>query len=175
MSRRKRQAEQNLVLDQRRHKPDAKLALELRGVLFWEALETLCRKAGCGFTPYAEGGVALIDAPLRTPSVSRQGIFRTAVKRTTATRDEETGTSACIVVLDIAMPLLNGLDAARQLRRELPEVKVIFLTMNEDSDVAAEAFRIGARARQRVVSTPSATVESVSSPMLAKANDAGVR
>jgi DNA-binding NarL/FixJ family response regulator len=49
-----------------------------------------------------------------------------------------------IVVLDIAMPLLNGLDAARQLRREMPEVKVIFLTVNEDPDVAAEAFRAGA-------------------------------
>jgi DNA-binding NarL/FixJ family response regulator len=49
-----------------------------------------------------------------------------------------------IVVLDIAMPLLNGLDAARHLKRVQPEVKVIFLTMNEDSDVAAEAFRIGA-------------------------------
>jgi DNA-binding NarL/FixJ family response regulator len=49
-----------------------------------------------------------------------------------------------IVVLDIAMPLLNGLDAARQLKRVLPEVKVIFLTMSEDSDVAAAAFRLGA-------------------------------
>jgi DNA-binding NarL/FixJ family response regulator len=48
-----------------------------------------------------------------------------------------------IVVLDIAMPLLNGLDAARQLKREMPAVKVIFLTMNEDPDLAAEAFRAG--------------------------------
>ena len=49
-----------------------------------------------------------------------------------------------IVVLDIAMPLLNGLDAARQLKREMPGVKVIFLTVSEDPDLAAEAFRIGA-------------------------------
>src|SRR5687767_14189754 len=49
-----------------------------------------------------------------------------------------------IVILDIAMPLLNGLDAARQLKRDMPEVKVIFLTMSEDADVAAEAFRVGA-------------------------------
>jgi DNA-binding NarL/FixJ family response regulator len=49
-----------------------------------------------------------------------------------------------IVVLDIAMPLLNGLDAARQLKRTMPDVKVIFLTMNEDADVAAESFRVGA-------------------------------
>jgi DNA-binding NarL/FixJ family response regulator len=49
-----------------------------------------------------------------------------------------------IVVLDIAMPLLNGLDAARQLKREMPEIKVIFLTVSEDPDLAAEAFRAGA-------------------------------
>ena len=49
-----------------------------------------------------------------------------------------------IVVLDIAMPLLNGLDAARQLKRIMPEVKVIFLTVSEDPDLAAEALRIGA-------------------------------
>jgi DNA-binding NarL/FixJ family response regulator len=49
-----------------------------------------------------------------------------------------------IVVLDIAMPLLNGLDTARQLRVLMPDVKVIFLTMSEDADVAAEAFRLGA-------------------------------
>jgi DNA-binding NarL/FixJ family response regulator len=49
-----------------------------------------------------------------------------------------------IVVLDIAMPSLNGLDAARQLKRTMPEVKVIFLTVSEDPDLAAEAFRAGA-------------------------------
>jgi DNA-binding NarL/FixJ family response regulator len=51
-----------------------------------------------------------------------------------------------IVVMDVSMPLLNGLDAARQLRQLMPRVKVIFLTMNEDPDIAAEAFRVGAGA-----------------------------
>src|SRR6516165_8028426 len=46
-----------------------------------------------------------------------------------------------IVVLDIAMPMLNGLTAARQLRRVLPNVKVIFLTVSEDCDLVGEAFR----------------------------------
>jgi len=51
-----------------------------------------------------------------------------------------------VVVMDIAMPLLNGLDAARQLKRVMPAVKVIFLTVNEDPDLAAEAFRAGGSA-----------------------------
>lgn len=49
-----------------------------------------------------------------------------------------------IVILDVAMPLLNGLDAARQLHRDLPDARIIFLTMSEDPDLAAEAFRVGA-------------------------------
>lgn len=51
-----------------------------------------------------------------------------------------------VVVLDITMPLLNGVDAARQLKHELPEVRIVFLTMNEDPELAAEAFRAGASA-----------------------------
>jgi DNA-binding NarL/FixJ family response regulator len=49
-----------------------------------------------------------------------------------------------VVVVDVAMPLLNGLDAARQLKRLMPGVKIIFLTVSEDPDLAAEAFRVGA-------------------------------
>jgi DNA-binding NarL/FixJ family response regulator len=48
-----------------------------------------------------------------------------------------------VVVLDITMPLLNGVDAARQLKRDLPDVRIIFLTMNEDPELAAAAFRAG--------------------------------
>ena len=51
-----------------------------------------------------------------------------------------------IVLLDVGMPLLNGLDAARALKKTMPHVKLIFLTMNPDSDIAAEAFRVGASA-----------------------------
>ena len=49
-----------------------------------------------------------------------------------------------IAVVDIAMPALNGIDAARQLKRLAPNTRVIFLTMNEDPQVAAEALRAGA-------------------------------
>jgi DNA-binding NarL/FixJ family response regulator len=49
-----------------------------------------------------------------------------------------------LVLLDVGMPLLNGLDAARQLKKQMPKLKLIFLTMNTDSDLASEALRIGA-------------------------------
>jgi DNA-binding NarL/FixJ family response regulator len=49
-----------------------------------------------------------------------------------------------LVVLDISMPLLNGLEAARQIKQKLRHVKLVFVTMNEDPDLAAEAFRVGA-------------------------------
>jgi DNA-binding NarL/FixJ family response regulator len=48
-----------------------------------------------------------------------------------------------VVVVDISMPLLNGMDACRQLQPRLPQTKWVFLTVNEDPDVAVEAFRLG--------------------------------
>jgi len=49
-----------------------------------------------------------------------------------------------VVLLDISMPLLNGIDAARQLNKSHPRIKIIFVTMHSDSDYVAEAFRAGA-------------------------------
>ncbi|MBI4461134.1 MAG: response regulator transcription factor [Acidobacteria bacterium] len=46
-----------------------------------------------------------------------------------------------VAVLDISMPLLNGLDAGEKLKSLHPEIKVIFLTQNRDPQCAAEAFR----------------------------------
>jgi DNA-binding NarL/FixJ family response regulator len=49
-----------------------------------------------------------------------------------------------VVVLDIAMPSLNGLAAAERLRHLLPNVKFVFLTMNQDPNLAAAALNLGA-------------------------------
>jgi DNA-binding NarL/FixJ family response regulator len=46
-----------------------------------------------------------------------------------------------VVVVDIAMPLLNGLDAGEQLKARHPQIKVIYLTQNREPRIAAEAFR----------------------------------
>jgi len=51
-----------------------------------------------------------------------------------------------VVLLDISMPHLNGLDAAEQIKHRLPSTRLVFLTMNAAADVAADAFRRGASA-----------------------------
>src|SRR4051812_48648041 len=49
-----------------------------------------------------------------------------------------------VIVLDIGMPTMNGLIAGQKLKELMPAVKLIYLTMNHDQDMAAEAFRLGA-------------------------------
>lgn len=49
-----------------------------------------------------------------------------------------------VIILDISMPQLNGLDAGEQLQHLAPSCKLVYLTMNMAPDVAAEAFRRGA-------------------------------
>src|SRR4051794_2696082 len=51
-----------------------------------------------------------------------------------------------VVVVDVGMPLLNGLAAAQQLKLVLRKVKIIYVTMNENPDLAAEALRTGGAA-----------------------------
>ncbi len=49
-----------------------------------------------------------------------------------------------LVIVDVSMPLLNGLDAGQQIKELIPSIKLVYLTMNHDADLAAEAFRRGA-------------------------------
>lgn len=48
-----------------------------------------------------------------------------------------------VIVADISMPLMNGLDAVRKLMEQGVTAKVIFLTMHADDRLLAEAFRLG--------------------------------
>jgi DNA-binding NarL/FixJ family response regulator len=51
-----------------------------------------------------------------------------------------------VIILDIAMPFLNGLDAGEQIKLKMPGVKLVYMTMNLATEIAAEAFRRGAAA-----------------------------
>jgi len=48
-----------------------------------------------------------------------------------------------VLIIDIAMPLLNGFDAAKRVLEQSPSVKVVFLTMQEDPRLAAAALKLG--------------------------------
>ena len=50
-----------------------------------------------------------------------------------------------IVLMDITMPVLNGIQATRQITRELPSVQVVMLTMSEEEDDLFGAIQVGAR------------------------------
>ncbi len=66
-----------------------------------------------------------------------------------------------VVVLDIAMPILNGIDAGREIKKRLPRTRLVYLTMSEDVDLAAEAFSIGASAFLLKSSAASELVDAI--------------
>jgi len=66
-----------------------------------------------------------------------------------------------VIVLDIGMPLLNGLDAGRELKKRIPGVKLVFLTMYPDADLAREAMRAGASAYLLKTSAASELVKAI--------------
>ena len=49
-----------------------------------------------------------------------------------------------LILMDIALPMLNGIEAARQISKLVPESKIIFLTQETSAEVVEEAMRLGA-------------------------------
>lgn len=72
------------------------------------------------------------------------------------------------VVTDVSMPRMDGLEAARRLRDSLPATRIVFLTVNADKHVAAEAFRMGASAWVLKASTATELVEAVQAALEGK-------
>jgi DNA-binding NarL/FixJ family response regulator len=73
-----------------------------------------------------------------------------------------------VIVLDIGMPIMNGLIAGQQLKQLLPRVKLIYLTQNQDPDLAAEAFRLGASGYLLKNSAGSELVHAINEVLLAR-------
>ncbi|MFM8468396.1 MAG: response regulator [Limisphaerales bacterium] len=70
--------------------------------------------------------------------VAEAGTGRQAVDKAKATAPD-------VCVLDVTMPELNGLEAARQIKKLLPNVEILILTVHESEQVAAEVLKVGAR------------------------------
>lgn len=66
-----------------------------------------------------------------------------------------------VIVTDISMPLLNGLDAIRQIRQNQPGIMVLVLTMHRDKQSVVSAFRAGARGYVLKVSPEEEFLEAI--------------
>jgi DNA-binding NarL/FixJ family response regulator len=66
-----------------------------------------------------------------------------------------------VVIADIAMPSLNGLDAGRRLKQLKPHIKLIYLTMNNDVEYARQALQAGASAFILKNSSSSALLKAI--------------
>ena len=66
-----------------------------------------------------------------------------------------------IIITDLAMPVLNGLDAARRIKEKAPTIKFVFLTMRDDPNLAAAALGLGAIAFVLKHSTGTELLEAI--------------
>jgi DNA-binding NarL/FixJ family response regulator len=85
-----------------------------------------------------KGFRAILEAQRDCEVIGEAGDGRRAVELTKELRPD-------IVVLDISMPLLNGLEAARQIMKLRPQTKVLILTMHESDSLIREVLDTGAR------------------------------
>jgi DNA-binding NarL/FixJ family response regulator len=84
---------------------------------------------------FAEGCKSLLEPEFHVVGIESDG--RMLVKSAAVLQPD-------VVILDISMPQLNGLDAGEQIKTRRPNTKLIYLTVASDLDIAAEAFRRGA-------------------------------
>jgi DNA-binding NarL/FixJ family response regulator len=107
----------------------------------------------------ADDHVLLLEAFRRMlePAVEVVG----AVKDGSALVEQALELEPDLVVADVSMPRMNGLEAARRLRGELPRTRVVFLTVNEDPQMAAEAFALGASGYLLKSSTATELMEAI--------------
>jgi len=83
----------------------------------------------------ASGIATLLEQDFRLLGTASDG--RTAVELTQRFHPD-------VALLDISMPVMNGLDAARTIHATVPSTKIVILTMHSDRAFVAEAFRAGA-------------------------------
>jgi DNA-binding NarL/FixJ family response regulator len=73
-----------------------------------------------------------------------------------------------VIVADISMPLLNGIDSVRQIKKVHDEIKVVFLTMHPDVTYAVSAFEAGASGYVLKHSAPTELVTAIRSALRGK-------
>jgi two-component system, NarL family, nitrate/nitrite response regulator NarL len=66
-----------------------------------------------------------------------------------------------LIILDITMPVLNGFEAAREIRKTMPRVPILILSMHESSHLIGEAKRIGVQGYVTKTQVASTLLEAV--------------
>ena len=84
-----------------------------------------------------QGIRALLETELGWEVVGEAGNGREAVEKAAQLKPD-------VVLLDITMPELNGIEATRQIRKAVPETEIVILTMNESERTRREALQAGA-------------------------------
>jgi len=84
------------------------------------------------------GMKALLEDQPGWQVVAEAGTGRQAVEKAKATTPD-------VAMLDVTMPELNGLEAARQIKKALPNTEILILTVHESEQIAAEVLKVGAR------------------------------
>jgi DNA-binding NarL/FixJ family response regulator len=73
-----------------------------------------------------------------------------------------------LILLDIGLPSLNGIEAARQIRKLVPESKIIFLTQESSAEAVQEALNLGARGYVIKITAASELLPTVEAVLLGK-------
>jgi two-component system, NarL family, response regulator NreC len=101
-----------------------------------------------------EGILSLLQSQPGVAVVGTADNGREAVERARRTFPD-------VIVMDIAMPLLNGIEATRQLRKFLPTTKVLILTMYADEEYVLQALQAGARGYLLKKAAPSELLQAI--------------
>ena len=97
---------------------------------------------------------SLLDKEIGIKIVGEAGDGREAMKKAEALQPD-------VVLMDIAMPGLNGLEATRQLKKRFPEMKIIILTMHANEEYVLETLRAGASGYLVKKAAPADLIEAI--------------
>jgi DNA-binding NarL/FixJ family response regulator len=107
-------------------------------------------------TLVAEGVARLLDKDFELVARAENG--REMIEQAQSSQPD-------LILADISMPVLNGVEATRQLKKIMPDVRVIFLSMHSDVQYVSEAFRAGASGYVLKRSAPSELQDAINEVM----------